>query len=73
MFQVWDSLAVCVFHENEKETAPISKWVLNRDQAYEWRKNSRTSKPSQTNSHSERIASPCTKPFVNFATFYILF
>ena len=28
-----DSLAVYVFQENDKETAPISKCVLNRDQA----------------------------------------
>ena len=68
-----DSLAVCVFLEKDKEMAPISKWFLNRDQACEFRKNSRTSKPSQTNSHSGRIVASCTKLFVNIAKFYTLF
>ena len=36
-----DSFAFCVFQEKqekEKETAPISKWGLNRNQACESRK-----------------------------------
>ena len=64
-----DSLGVCLF----QETAPISKLVLNRNQACESRKNSRTSKPSQTNSHLGRIVASCTKQFVNIAKFYTLF
>ena len=59
-----DSLAICVFQEKEKETAPISKRNLNRDQACESRKNSRTSKPSQTNSHPGIITAQCNKQFV---------
>ena len=32
----------------------ISKWVLNRDHAWESQKSSHTSKPSETNSHLEQ-------------------
>ena len=48
-----DNLAVSMFEEKDKETVPIRKWVLNTDQACESRKNSRTTKPSQSNSHSD--------------------
>ena len=48
----------------------ISKWVLNKDQAYKSQKNSRISKPSQTNSHLGKIFAPFTKQFVSIAKFY---
>ena len=67
-----DSLAVCVFQEIDKETVPVRKWVLNRDQACESQKNSCTSKSTQTNSPSGRVVAHCTKQFVNIAKFYTL-